>query len=82
MRKQKDYSEAVKDIEVFLAREYSYTEYMKQAAEAQTHLLLAFNLVDPDRTNELGFLQIAEFFYYAIRVMELLEPFTNQKLCV
>ena len=56
----------------FLKHEYSYTELMKQAAKAQLQIAEIITLVDQDEMDK-------EFFFFAIRVFELLEPFTEDE---
>ena len=79
MCKQKEnYQQAVEDIERFLAHEYSYTEFMQGAAEAQAQLQIAFGIMNQSRLDEININAVGEFFFYAIRVMEILKPFARQ----
>ena len=61
----------------FLKHEYSYTELMKQAAKAQLQIAEIISIVDHDEIDKVVIEDIREFFFFAIRVFELLEPFTE-----
>ena len=64
----------------FLKHDYSYTELMTKTAKAQAQVFNIINLCDIDHRDECNVEELAEFFYFAIRAFELLEPFTDEKL--
>ena len=64
----------------FLKHEYSYTELMTKTAKAQAQVFNIINLCDVNQREECQVEELAEFFFFAIRAFELLEPFTEDNL--
>ena len=71
---------AQESITRFLKHEYSYTELMKQAAKAQLQIAEILSYVDQDEKENVGIRDIHEFFFFAIRVFDLLKPFTEDEI--
>ena len=70
---------AQESITRFLKHEYSYTELMKQAAKAQLQIAEIITLVDQNDMDKVVIEDIREFFFFAIRAFELLEPFNEDE---
>ena len=66
-------------ISEFLKHEYSYTELMTKTAKAQAQVFNIIGLCNPDHKDECCVDELAEFFYFAVRAFELLEPFTESQ---
>jgi hypothetical protein len=64
----------------FLKHDYSYTELMTMTAKAQAQVFNIINLCDSNHRDECNVEELAEFFFFAIRAFELLEPFTEENL--
>ena len=67
-------------IKEFLKHEYSYTELMAKTAKAQAQVFNIMSLTDRDKRDECLVDDISEFFFFAIRTFELLEPFNDDEL--
>ena len=67
-------------IKEFLKHEYSYTELMAKTAKAQAQVFNIISLTDRDKRDECLVDDISEFFFFAIRTFELLEPFNDDEL--
>lgn len=67
-------------IKEFLKHEYSYTELMAKTAKAQAQVFNIISLTDRDKRDECLVNDISEFFFFAIRTFELLEPFNDDEL--
>lgn len=67
-------------IEEYLRHFCSYTEIMEYAAKAQTQVFHLIAMMDKDRRDECHVEEISEFFFFAIKAFELLEPFTDENL--
>ena len=72
-------AKAQEEISLFLKHEYSYTELMKQAAKAQVQIAEIISLVNQEDKDQVGIEDIREFFYFAIKAFELLEPFNEDE---
>ncbi len=68
-------------IEEFLKHDYSYAELMTMAAKAQAQVFNIINLADINSRDEIHVEQISEFFYFAIKAFELLEPYCESETC-
>lgn len=64
----------------FLKHDYSFTELMAQTAKAQAQVFNIISNVDPDKVEECNVGDISEFFYFAIKAFELLEPFSEDNV--
>ena len=64
----------------FLKHDYSYTELMAKTAKAQAQVFNIISLTDRDKRDECLVDDISEFFFFAIRTFELLEPFNDDEL--
>lgn len=73
-------AEAQKNIADFLKHEYSYTELMTKTAKAQSHVFNLISLCDCNHRDECNIEELSEFFHFAIRAFELLEPFNEEQL--
>ncbi len=78
MSKQADKTKAVEDLETFLAEEYSLKEFMYDVAVIQQQMLMAMSYMDQDHLYIIDTRQISNFCFYAIRMGDILEPFTNK----
>lgn len=88
MKKYKDETEkaiaiakAQVRIEEFLKHDYSYAELMTMTAKAQAQVFNIINLADGGNRDEIHVEQIAEFFYFAIKAFQLLEPYSESETC-
>ena len=70
------------EIKDFLEHHASYTELMEYAAKAQAEVFGLLRLIDENESTQISVTGIHEFFYFAIKAFELLEPFTEEKLYV
>lgn len=64
----------------FLKHDYSYTDLMTKAAKAQAQVFNIISFTDRDKQDQYDVAEISEFFYFALRAFELLEPFTEDEL--
>ena len=71
--------EAGDQISRFLTHDYSYAELMKSAAKAQSQIFEIIGLVDNNKRERLVTEDIQEFFFFAIRAFDLLEPFSENE---
>ena len=70
------------EIKNFLENHASYTELMEYAAKAQAEVFGLLRLIDENETTQISVTDIHEFFYFAIKAFQLLEPFTEEKLYI
>ena len=73
-------AEAQKKIKDFLKSEYSYTELMVKTAKAQSQIFNLISLCDCNLHDDSNINDLSEFFYFAIKAFELLEPFNENEL--
>lgn len=64
----------------FLKHDYSYTELMTTAAKAQAQVFNIISNCDPNKRSQCHVEEVSDFFYFAIKAFELLEPFTEDEL--
>ena len=64
----------------FLKHDYSYTELMTTAAKAQAQVFSIMRNCDRDKRDQCCVDDVSDFFYFAIKAFELLEPFTEDEL--
>lgn len=67
-------------IREFLQFHASYTQLMVYAAKAQAQVFNIIRLCDVDKIDQLDVDDISDFFYFAIRAFNLLEPYEEEKL--
>ena len=70
-------AKAQEEITRFLKHEYSYADLMRQAAKAQLQIAEIMIYVEQDEMENIAIRDIHEFFFFAIRVFDLLKPFTE-----
>ena len=70
-------AKAQEGITRFLKHEYSYADLMRQAAKAQLQIAEIIKYVEQDDMEYIVISDIHEFFFFAIRVFDLLKPFTE-----
>ena len=73
-------AKAQEEITRFLKHEYGYVELMRQAAKAQLQIAEILSYVDQDEKENVGIRDIHKFFFFAIRVFDLLKPFTEYEI--
>ena len=73
-------AEAQQKITEFLKHDYSYTELMTKTAKAQAQVFNIISLCDCNHRDECHIDELSEFFYFAIRAFEMLEPFDENQL--
>lgn len=73
-------AKAQSKIAEFLKHDYSYTELMTKTAKAQAQVFSIISAADPDRRDQCHVDEVSEFFYFAIKAFELLQPFTEDNL--
>ena len=72
-------AKAQEEITRFLKHEYSYAELMRQAAKAQLQIAEILCYVERDEMDNIVIRDIHEFFFFTIRVFDLLKPFTEEQ---
>lgn len=73
-------AKAETEITQFMKTQCSYTELMLMAAKSQAQVFNIINLISPDAREQLHVEELAEYFYYSIAAIELLEPFNEDQL--
>ena len=70
------------EIKDFLNHHASYTEMMEYAAKAQAEVFGILRSVNVDEMSNISVDDIHTFFYFAVKAINLLEPFTEERLYV
>ena len=72
-------TQQVRKIREFLNHTCSYAELMMLNAKAEAQVLDILRMVPPDKADQCNIDHIAEYFYFAIQAIGLLEPFAVQE---